>query len=601
MDLWYGTSGPHNARIVIVGEAWGQDEDAARKPFVGASGRELDRMLEECNILRQECFCTNVISARPYANQIWRFFHPRDEMKGKDTVLGLHPTDEANTHIRRMWEQIHAINPTLIIACGNYALWALTESATISYKSADEKGKMDQGGRLVPSGIMNFRGSMLYSRSTGEKSYPVLPIIHPAAILRQWELRAITIHDLKTRVPKAFTPRVTRDEVAVSAWIAPKMNINIRPSLRDVIEYFHSRISRMDKGEALQCSIDIETMRGDNGFPFITCLSFCTEKNNALTIPLIDKRGGEFVSYWSSPRVEALALQAMRRFLQHPKLRAIGQNFLYDQSYLHDHWGVVPRLSFDTMLAHHLLWPGTPKDLGYLSSIYCSHHRYWKDDNRDWGSRDSPDVHYLYNGEDSIRTFEIAQAQRALIAKLQLDDLWAEEIEKHNLAFELMTRGIRIDNKTRSDLRMKMLAAAEEHKMALLRMFPQPMVDALMEKDKPSKSYWFNSPKQTQFVLNEILQLPVPRSRKSGNLTTDAKAIKTLRDKAPGFHLLFSLLENMRTIGVLTSNVLNAPLERDCRMRCSFNPGGTETFRWSSSENPFGRGTNLQNITPGDD
>lgn len=591
MDLFHGTTGPKDARIMIVGEAWGQDEASAQKPFVGSSGQELNRMLAEVGIDRSECFCTNVVSARPASNQMWRFFHPREA--NTQPYHGLHPTDETLVHIHRLWDQVETVNPTIILAAGNYAFWALSSEATITYKSSDEKGPMEGGGRCVPTGIMDFRGSMLMSRVLLNRDlrFPLMPIIHPAAILRDWSLRAITIHDLKTRIPMAL-----RDD-----WIGPKFNINIRPSLREVQEYFHSRIHRMDRGENLEAAIDIETMACDNGFRTITCLSFCTEPNNALTLPLVDKRNNDFVSYWSSPREEALALSSMLRFLRHPRLGAIGQNFLYDQSYTYDHWGVVPRLSFDTMLAHHLVWPGTPKDLGYLSSLYCKYHRYWKDDNRDWGNKDNPDSHFLYNGEDTIRTFEIASTQRGLIAAVGLDEQWKEELEKHELAFEMMTRGVRVDLKKRSELTIQMLNAAEEHKALLLRLFPQPLVDDLMGKAKPSKSLWFNSNKQTQFVFGDIMGMPVPRNRKTGNLSLDAKALETLKEKCPEYRLLFSLLENMRTIGVLTKNVLRAPLDYDQRMRCSFNPGGTETFRWSSSENPFGRGTNLQNITSGDE
>ena len=589
MDLWYGTSGPKNARIMIVGEAWGQEEASAQRPFVGSSGQELNRMLAEVGIDRNECFCSNVVAARPQNNQMWRFFHPREE--AKEPFFGLHPTHETLGHIARLAAQINIVKPQLIVAAGNYSFWALSSEANLAYKSNDERGKMEGGGRMVPSGIMDYRGSMLMSRPLEGNQYPVMPVIHPAAILRDWSLRAITIHDLKTRIPMALA----------GDWLGPKFTINIRPSLREVMEYFNQRIHRMDRGEDLESSIDIETMACDNGFRTITCMSFCTEPNNALTLPFIDKRGGDFVPYWSSPREEAMAVRAMLRFLRHPKLGAIGQNFLYDQSYIHDHWGVVPRLSFDTMLAHHLVWPGTPKDLGTLSSLYCKYHRYWKDDNRDWGNKDNPDTHYLYNGEDAIRTFEIARQQRSLIQQLSLDQLWDEEREKHELAFELMTRGVKIDLQKRSELTTQMINAAEEHKAVLLRLFPQRTVDELMEKQKPSKSLWYSSNKQTQFVFGNILQMPIPKNRKTGNLSLDAKALEVLKEKCPEYSLLFTLLENMRTIGVLTRNVLRAPIEFDARMRCSFNPGGTETFRWSSSENPFGRGTNLQNITSGDE
>ena len=56
-NLWYGTSGPASANIVIVGEAWGQEEAAHERPFVGPSGIELNRMLAEAGIEKIALSC----------------------------------------------------------------------------------------------------------------------------------------------------------------------------------------------------------------------------------------------------------------------------------------------------------------------------------------------------------------------------------------------------------------------------------------------------------------------------------------------------------------------------------------------------------------
>ena len=53
-DPWFGTHGPRDAEIVIVGEAWGAEESAARRPFVGGAGNELHRMLAEAGMLRHD-------------------------------------------------------------------------------------------------------------------------------------------------------------------------------------------------------------------------------------------------------------------------------------------------------------------------------------------------------------------------------------------------------------------------------------------------------------------------------------------------------------------------------------------------------------------
>ncbi len=78
-DLFFGTSGPRDARIVIIGESWGETEQKLSLPFVGASGKNpdlgLDAALAFAGFSRDECFCTNVVSAHPAANEMHRFFY----------------------------------------------------------------------------------------------------------------------------------------------------------------------------------------------------------------------------------------------------------------------------------------------------------------------------------------------------------------------------------------------------------------------------------------------------------------------------------------------------------------------------------------------
>ena len=56
--------------ITIVGEAWGEHEAIQKRPFVGPSGYELTRMLNEAGIDRGSCYLTNVINRRPPGNRI---------------------------------------------------------------------------------------------------------------------------------------------------------------------------------------------------------------------------------------------------------------------------------------------------------------------------------------------------------------------------------------------------------------------------------------------------------------------------------------------------------------------------------------------------
>jgi len=57
--------GPVDAKMMIVGEAPGAEEDAIGEPFVGPSGKLLNRVLEEISLFREDIFITNVVKYKP--------------------------------------------------------------------------------------------------------------------------------------------------------------------------------------------------------------------------------------------------------------------------------------------------------------------------------------------------------------------------------------------------------------------------------------------------------------------------------------------------------------------------------------------------------
>ncbi len=62
--------GSSNARIMFVGEGPGEKEDATGKPFVGQSGKLLNKLLDEAGIEREEVFITNIVKCRPPGNRV---------------------------------------------------------------------------------------------------------------------------------------------------------------------------------------------------------------------------------------------------------------------------------------------------------------------------------------------------------------------------------------------------------------------------------------------------------------------------------------------------------------------------------------------------
>jgi DNA polymerase len=134
----YGEGSP-SARVVIVGEGPGEDEDVQGRPFVGAAGRLLDAIIAAAGWGRQELYICNVIKCRP----------PRNRDPQEDE------TDACGAFLKR---QIRAIRPRAILAVGNVAARFLLAADTP---------------------ISGLRG-----RVHDFEGIPVVPTYHPAYLLR---------------------------------------------------------------------------------------------------------------------------------------------------------------------------------------------------------------------------------------------------------------------------------------------------------------------------------------------------------------------------------------------------------------------------------
>jgi DNA polymerase len=95
--------GSPSARVMLIGEAPGRDEDQRGQPFVGAAGRFLDQMLAGSGVDRGDLFITNTVKCRPENNRT-----PRK--REIDTCTSLY-----------LFEQIELINPALIMLLGSVA------------------------------------------------------------------------------------------------------------------------------------------------------------------------------------------------------------------------------------------------------------------------------------------------------------------------------------------------------------------------------------------------------------------------------------------------------------------------------------------------
>lgn len=315
--------------IALIGEAYGEVEERERTPFVGPTGYELTKLLGEAGITRADCFLTNVFNLRPRGNRIEALCGGKDDaIPGYPTLIkGKYVRAEFAHELDRLGDEILTVNPNLIVALGNTAMWALLGKTFIS----------------------KLRGTTTLSTHTVE-GFKVLPTYHPAAIFRQWELRPTTVMDLMKAAREAEFPEIRR----------PKREIWIEPSLGDIERFYNEHI----RGSPL-LSVDIETAGTQ-----ITCVGFATSSERAIVIPFLDPSGmGR--SYWPNIKDECAAWGIIKRILGDGSIKKLFQNGLYDISFLYRGYGIKVRgAEHDTMLLHHALQPESLKGLGFLGSVY---------------------------------------------------------------------------------------------------------------------------------------------------------------------------------------------------------------------------------------
>jgi len=135
-----------SAKVMIIGEAPGREEDESGHPFVGSAGRFLDHVLEGTGLRRNDFFITNVVKCRP----------PKNRTPKKDEV----DTCASNY----LFEQIELINPELIMLLGGVAAKKLLGVSGV----AGARGRIiEQDGRKYLVGY--HPAARFYREDLGEK------------------------------------------------------------------------------------------------------------------------------------------------------------------------------------------------------------------------------------------------------------------------------------------------------------------------------------------------------------------------------------------------------------------------------------------------
>lgn len=148
----FGAGNPH-ARVLIVGEAPGKNEDLQGEPFVGAAGKYLNELLSVAGLRREDVFIANVLKCRPPGNR-----DPRPE--------------EIQMCADFLRNQTRAIAPEFIVTLGNFATKFILRTEV---------------------GITRLHGTL---QRAGR--FKVFPVFHPAAALYDGSKREALDNDFHT-------------------------------------------------------------------------------------------------------------------------------------------------------------------------------------------------------------------------------------------------------------------------------------------------------------------------------------------------------------------------------------------------------------------
>jgi len=580
-------TGPHTAKIMLVGEFPHEQDLLNSAPFVGGPGYELRKMLQEVGIYFEHCYVTMVMKDRVPQGKV-------------ETIIATKKKDITHAHVYcngkyvlpsvvesldQLRGEIERVKPNVVVTFGNLALWALTgEWGAGSWRSSI----MDS--TLVP----------------GQK---VIPTISPAMVMPQWRLRPLIVHDLARAKKQSAGPEIQRTVY----------NFLIRPTFEQACDYLEAMIQdatlyKDNMGQRQKIGGDIETRAGH-----ISCIAFAKSKTDAICIPFMQTPGpmpllpiqGKNISdkqyehmlhdydealaehqeklsgYWAAEE-EAELVFLIYQLCQ--LVTIVGQNWNYDAQYFWRWWHFICPSVKDTMIQQHSCFSNLEKNLAFLSSMYLDDHLYWKDDRTNWteGPKgEGEDKYWIYNCTDAVRTLAIEEVLCSVVKALgvQAVDDFQQRLAPRVL--KTMNRGLRVDMKER--LRFAMAVQGE---VATREDWMQQVLGRVIN---------IKSPKQmADFFYREMGLKPII-SKKTKGVTTDDEALHRIAAREPILQPVTRKIAELRSLGVFHSTFIQAPLDTDGRMRSSFNVCGTDTYRFASAKNAFGTGANLQNIPKGGD
>tara|TARA_R100000781_G_scaffold114961_2_gene88135 strand:- start:3050 stop:5500 length:2451 start_codon:yes stop_codon:yes gene_type:complete len=522
-------SGRLDSEICVIAEAPGEHECKMSMPLVGGAGRLLWDTLRPVDITRADCYVTNVVKKQVALSTKTDARNPvkKPELEHWEGLLE--------------WELDHLPNLKYILALGNFALHAL----------------------IGESGITNWRGSVIECE-VGRKKRKVKVIItnNPGHILRNLSMEPMFKFDI-AKLRRVIDGKFKQHKVSGI----------INPSYEESIEF----IKRLS-GNKQPIAFDIEIIANETA-----CIGLADNPNTGICINFRDDRSNRF-----STDEELKLRYELQRLFNNKENKFIAQNGSFDCGWL---WYkdriYVPNVWFDTLLAHHTLYPRMPHNLGYLTAQYTDH-PYYKDEGKTWREGGNINDFWHYNIKDCCITWACHAALSKELKHQDLSKFFFEHVmrlQPHLISMQV--GGILAD----IELKNKIAVELKEELNERLTDFHSRVHDLTGDKNfNPNP----NSPKQLSELFFNYLRL-VGRGA-----STNAENRKRMQDNvktSPEARELLIKLDKYKEEHKFYSTYATQKVDPDGRIRCEYKQFGVQSApgRLSSSKVMWGSGMNLQN------
>jgi DNA polymerase I-like protein with 3'-5' exonuclease and polymerase domains len=323
-------------------------------------------------------------------------------------------------------------------------------------------------------------------------------------------------------------------------------------------------------------TIDIET-----NHCFITCIGFCLDGKEAISVPWIHLRESE----------AAYVISAVSKYIAKP-VPTVNQNILYDDTIL-SQWGMpIPNIIGDTMLLAHTLYPEFPKGLDFLTSIYTDL-EYYKDDVKNVGDAYNPEKYkerlYLYNAKDALSTHITYSQQLEDAKELGVLNFYQTRVMTSYSVYKRLTNtGILVDESARKRLIYKYngkLVEALDH-----------LKGSIQADENINWATFVNSSQQVAYLVYDYLDCPEITHWTVNSKTGERKQVLSVDEEALE-ELIINRIQNEAIKKVLYDiilcrkyykiiNWLSTPYATNGHMYTWYNQVGTESGRTSASERP---------------